>query len=862
VLGLLGPIRITCQISGLQKLYSALNCYLVNQTSLFDGGYYLETNADVAQKRVPPLRHYVDYGDREGRLPMAVFDPIYYRAHVGDRAKRVNALLHYAYIGRYRRISPSPWFDAAYYLSNNKDVARAGIDPLIHYLKWGGLEGRSPSPQFDGAYYLRSNPQVLEAHINPLIHYLLYGRLQGRCTLPSHGCDMGEVSNVGGVSRPLNLHDEAWDKLEARANIDNALIDIVIPVYKGRIETLRCVYSVLASTSGIAFELVVINDMSPDQKLVEELHRLADKELFTLLSNSDNRGFVYTVNRGMMLHRDRDVVLLNADTEVYDGWLGRLRRAANRSKRTGTVTPLSNNATICSYPRFLQDNPYPLELGYAELDKITAKVNREIEVEAPTGVGFCMYIKRLCLDEVGLFDESAFGRGYGEENDFCQRAILKSWVNIIAADVFVRHWGATSFKGEKAKRVQVALKVMSKRHPRYESDVHEFIKRDLLAGARYRLDQARLRRMRRERNVLIVCHNRGGGTERHVQEDIRRLSRQGFGVFLLRPMVGNPCHAMLSHYALKSTPNLLPLSLTDAPMLTKALQKIRITDVHTHSLVDFVPECPNYLHAVIKLLGAKWEVNLHDYKVICPRINLVDLRGRYCGERGEAACNKCLLEYGSDFRVTDINAWRAMHEKILRIVDNVSVPDQDVAERLSRYFPKVNFEVSPHEDIDPQKTQVQAPTLLLEERLRVVVIGAIGKIKGYDVLLACAKDAKKRNLPLDYIVMGYSQNDRLLEQSGVLVTGRYMERDAVRTLCNLSPHSVWLPSIWPETYSYTLSLALKAGYPVFAFQLGAISRRLLALGGGHTVWPLSDSDNPQKINRKFMFYRDQCEKNK
>jgi O-antigen biosynthesis protein len=138
---------------------------------------------------------------------------------------------------------------------------------------------------------------------------------------------------------------------------------------------LRCLYSVLSSTGQTAFELVVIDDATPEAKLCEDLKHLAGQGLFTLLTNDQNRGFVYTVNRAIDLHPDRDVVLLNADTQVFNGWLDRLRQAALSDPRAGTVTPLSNNATICSYPRFLQDNPFCLELDYAELDALAAAVN-------------------------------------------------------------------------------------------------------------------------------------------------------------------------------------------------------------------------------------------------------------------------------------------------------------------------------------------------------------------------------------------------------------------------------------------------------------------------------------------------------
>jgi glycosyltransferase involved in cell wall biosynthesis len=513
---------------------------------------------------------------------------------------------------------------------------------------------------------------------------------------------------------------------------------------------------------------------------------------------------------------------------------------------------LSNNATICSYPRFLHDNPYPLELGYPELDALTAAVNHGFEVEAPTAVGFCTYIKRACLDAVGLFDEKTFGKGYGEENDFCQRAIAKGWRNVIAGDVFVYHRGSTSFQGEKAKRVHVAMAILDKLYPAYHRDVAGFIEQDSLREGRQRLDWARLQRQSRERNVLIVVHGRGGGTERHVQDDIQVLSREGFGVYLLRPVPGNPTHVALSHPATKALPNLPPFAISDVQQLTGVLRELRITDVHTHSLIDAVPDAPKHVAELIKALGAKWEVNLHDYKVICPRINLADAAGRYCGEPDQPACNKCLAENDSLFGQPDIGEWREMHRHALLAADQVLVPDQDMAQRLQRYFPEVQFEVSPHEDIDAQGVELTVPRLGRDEPLHVVVVGAISYVKGFDVFLACAQDAQRRRLPLRFTLMGYSVNDGLLGKAGVQVTGRYLEHAALEQLRAIDPHVVWLPALWPETYSYTLSLALLLGRPIFAFDIGAIAARLRRLEMTDLLAPLALADAPEALNSLLL----------
>ena len=839
----------------LRKAYHDTLIHLIKKKGIFDRDYYLDTNEDIAETDMTPLRHYVIHGDRQRRPPLALFDPDYYRTHAKGRLTCVNALLHYTHLGRYLRISPSPWFDIDFYLAINKDVARAGFDPLHHFLNWGGTEGRSPSAQFDSAYYLRANPQVAQSRINPLIHYLRIGRFEGRPTMLPENDQCSQMVLGNSTCQAAIPEDDAWESLPQRADIRHAAVDVIVPVYKGRAETLRCLCSVLNATSTTDFELVVIDDASPDPTLVADLHGLAAQKRFTLLTNPENRGFVHTVNHGMALHPDRDVVLLNADTEVFDGWLDRLRQAAQRHPQTATVTPLSNNATICSYPRFLQDNPFPLELGYDELDALTAEVNAGVEVKAPTGVGFCMYLKRAALAEVGPFDEASFDRGYGEENDFCQRAIQKNWRNIIAADVFVHHWGATSFQGEKAKRVQAALKAMDRLHPRYQREVAAFIDRDPLADARRRLDEARLLRLRGRQNTLIVNHSRGGGAERKVQKEIQRYNEDGLGTYLLRPKPGLPSEVLFRHPRARPLPNLPANPLADTAGLTRTLNALNISEIQTHSLVDFGPDAPEQMMALAKSSGIRWEVNLHDYKTICPRINLAGVDGMYCHEPDEKVCNRCLADAGSG--VVDIVVWRRMHHRALLAADTVRVPDPDAAERLGRYFPDVAFEVSPHEDIDTSQITARIPELSSQDKLRIAVIGAIGKIKGFELFLACARNARKRQLPLRFMLMGYSMNDRQLREAGVRVTGRYLDDNAHETLRALTPHVVWLPYLWPETYSYTLSIALQLGLPVIAFDIGAIARRIDQCdpSAGHRLLPLALAKQPHEVNMVFEEFR-------
>lgn len=263
-----------------------------------------------------------------------------------------------------------------------------------------------------------------------------------------------------------------------------------MPVYGSRALALQAIDSVLAAETREAYELVIVDDASPDPVLRRELEALARAGLITLLVNRQNLGFVESVNRGFAAHADRDVVLLNSDTKVFRGWLDRLM-AALRTERTATATPLSNAATILSYPATLCENRLLPDAEVERWDELCAGLH-EPPVEIPTGVGFCMAVRRACLDQIGAFDGERFGRGYGEENDFCLRATAAGWRHVAATGLFVWHRGGASFGSEREALIATAQATIERLHPGYAGTVGQFIRRDPLAAVRRALDVARI----------------------------------------------------------------------------------------------------------------------------------------------------------------------------------------------------------------------------------------------------------------------------------------------------------------------------------------------------------------------------------
>lgn len=269
------------------------------------------------------------------------------------------------------------------------------------------------------------------------------------------------------------------------------LVDIIIPVYKNVDVTRRCVNAVLRSYSSAIGSIIVIDDASPEQDVVDYCNSLAGDERITVLHNEENMGFVVTVNKGMSFSKENDVVLLNSDAEVNGNWLERLQYCAYSADDVATATPFSNNATICSYPIFIKENEIPPGFDLAQIDDLFAANNAKLNIEVPTGVGFCMYIRRAALDKVGLFDVANFGRGYGEECDFSLRASKAGFRNLLCADTYVYHQGGVSFDEETKSRIVMAEGVMDKIHPEYKLLVAKFVSKDPLRELRDRIDYQR-----------------------------------------------------------------------------------------------------------------------------------------------------------------------------------------------------------------------------------------------------------------------------------------------------------------------------------------------------------------------------------
>jgi GT2 family glycosyltransferase/glycosyltransferase involved in cell wall biosynthesis len=778
---------------------------------LFSTSYYLERNPDVAASSQNPLLHYLRFGAAEGRNPHWLFDTSYYVSRYPDLKQAFHPFIHYLLHGQFEHRQPTPFFDPEFYLATQVDTYRSGA--ITHYQQHGFREGRSPAVDFDPAYYLRTHQDVARARFEPFMHYVQNGKAEGRRTR-SPRLESGDPKGYLPLDRAIAVATPP------------KTVNIVIPVYRGLAETRACLESLFASDNTARITVTVINDATPEPELAAYLETLAGQKQIHLIEHQSNKGFVASVNEGMSIHPESDVLLLNSDTEVFGNWLDRLAAHAY-SGRVASVTPFSNNATICSYPKFCENNTLPPDTSAADLDLALFTANAGRRVVIPTAVGFCMYIRRDALDDVGLFDEATFGRGYGEENDFCMRALYRGWSNLLAADTFVYHAGAVSF-GPATGPQQQAMKALLGKHPRYMDHVSWHFQ--INPANAYRIAATLYRLLHTGLPVrLNILHSLGGGTTEHARK-LERLTLPHVAWVNLEPAAEGDLRFYCERPGFEFSVTLE--TIHDRPLLLEMLRYLRLNRIHVHHIIGL----PLDVRPLIRELGVPYDVTLHDYYFICPRINLKDDAGRYCGE-AFCRCEEAASNGNGQF---DLFSWRAVHGAFLSAAARVIAPSADAAERIQRYFPWLNVIPAWHE----QNAASVAPRLVAEgESLKVAVLGAMALHKGFANLRDCVNLAAETAAPVEFIHIGGFNSETSSTPHQIVSTGGYWAKDLPGLLQEHAPHLVWFPCTWPETFSYTLSACLEAGLPVAVPDLGAFAERL---DGREWSWVLPWDTTPRQ----------------
>jgi len=379
-----------------------------------------------------------------------------------------------------------------------------------------------------------------------------------------------------------------------------------------------------------------------------------------ILRNDARGGFVASVNRGMRAS-SRDVVLLNSDTIVTARWLEKLIDASVSSGDIGTVTPLSNNATLCSVPRAFEENLTPTGFDVESFAALVERVSARTYPRLPTGVGVCLFIRRALLDDIGFFDAEHYGLGYGEENDFCMRALARRWLHVADDATFIAHAGHRSFGSSRGALQRVAARTLARRHPDYMRAIAAFMKANPLAPVHERIDRALRARTpatarRGPRKVVHLVHGwpprQQAGTELYAYWLAQRqLQWREVSVFT---RMADAERAQGESVELADDGARVRLVTNNFvqrnPLARNALSDRTFDRAFARFLAEEKPELIHIHHlaghafslaGVAKRFGVPIVHQIQDWWPLCRRVNLFDFAWQRCSGPAIAKCARC-----------------------------------------------------------------------------------------------------------------------------------------------------------------------------------------------------------------------------
>lgn len=315
--------------------------------------------------------------------------------------------IHFLNFGAKNGYDPNEMFDTDWYLAQYPEVVESNENPLVHYVRVGAYEGKDPNPFFSSTYYLNENPDIKSLGVNPLQHYLEFGFKEGR--VPFRNSWPNEIA-------PWKKKPEV-EKSETGSDSQKK-VAIVIPVFNNWFATERCLRAIQATADIHLADIVVVNDGSTDNTLLQ----LERYPAIRVIDTSTNIGFTRACNFAFKhLQEYEFIYLLNNDAEVLDGFISdslNLMEANPKAALAGS-TLLLPDGTVQECGAIVWSDGTSHNFGRGKcLGQIEFQFSRRVDYCSGAGV----LIRNDLLNQVGLFDER-YAPAYYEDTDLSFKLI-------------------------------------------------------------------------------------------------------------------------------------------------------------------------------------------------------------------------------------------------------------------------------------------------------------------------------------------------------------------------------------------------------------------------------------------------------
>lgn len=231
-------------------------------------------------------------------------------------------------------------------------------------------------------------------------------------------------------------------------------LSIIIVSFNTREILTDCVKSVIKHTTGLDYEIIIVENDSSDNSL-QQIKELEQKYPQAKLINAKaNLGFGRANNLGAKTARGEYLLFLNSDTLIFDNAIKESLDAVKKNSRCGVFSCKLLNANktvqasgghfptlgnVFAWQFFIDDLPLVGTLIPSFHPKLSSyKQNREMDWVT----GAFMIIPKIVFDKVGGFDENIFM--YTEEMELCFRIRKLGYKTFYHTTPAIIHLGGAS----------------------------------------------------------------------------------------------------------------------------------------------------------------------------------------------------------------------------------------------------------------------------------------------------------------------------------------------------------------------------------------------------------------------------------
>lgn len=652
---------------------------------------------------------------------------------------------------------------------------------------------------------------------------------------PAARARVKQILDLSGPA-PIAMDTRILECGDGAAQDDSSAMTIVMPVY-GNLEMTLEALSRVAKHTTVKWRMVLVDDCSPTPDVRPALRRFARGQAgrVELIELDENQGFVGAVNTGLKraVQWDDPVVILNTDAFVPSGWAERLLAPIWQDATVASVTPLSNDAELGCVPAI--SAPRDISTDAADrLDRHASTLNGDhLRITAPAGVGYCMAMSARFLKLEPQFDP-VFAPGYGEEVDWCQKVEKHGGVHVYVPNLFVAHMGGQSF-GSEAKRKLIARnsEVLSRRYPRFDARVVGFVRNDPLVTARLSLGLAWVAQDHAPVTIYIA-HSMGGGAEIDLARKLRDdVAARGAAVVIRFGGV------FRFYVELWWEGDALPVAAgtdewDDVLALLRPVSARHVN--YSNAVGDVDPsQIPELIESLLDGEHADLSIVLHDFFPLSPSHTLLGEGDRFIWPLDPLDKRHQSRKAGGG--VVSLEHWQAGWRRLMCRATQVVCFSELSRDLLMQVYPDAcNVVCNPH------RLPVDVPMVVSTgEKPTIGVLGNISQHKGADIVLSMSR-ALGRTSDVRMVLLGSIDPAYTLAKS-CQIHGAFDPAE-IADLAERYGITCWLiPSIWPETFSFTTHEAIATGLPVIVFDLGAQAdavRNSVVSGGQGAVLPLGD----------------------